>query len=221
MSEWINMRNMNKNSKIINLAILLPLVLIVACTVPNYTKGYSDIRWQSVNGKIASGKILLDGVFCTAKGLQGNNWWWKFYEDGSCIAFYVDKAIYENMKIDFAKTYIAGEDITWDSLYNNPGVYRITGDTIHVNLYKRIDSAYGSISYLCLNNWYLSRIKMRVKDKGHLVLMNDDEGHSTLDYSFVPCCNIVYPKRLMELKDTKMMWSDRKEWKKWKKMKAN
>lgn len=200
----------------------MALTMITSCgSVPYYAKHYSDIKWRNMEENIAVGKIATGGIYCTGTGRDGRNWWWKFYDDGSCIFFYADTVASDGQYIDFATTYKCATDLVANGQCNRPGIYKISGDTIHVNLYNAGNFIPGFFSANWRRDWYLARIKMLVKDKGHLFLMNDDEGHSTLDYNFVPCRNIMYPERLMELKDTKMMWSDRKEWKKWKKMKAD
>ena len=179
----------------------------------DYTKDLSDIKWTGENVVVPTSKLLTNGVYRAKENERGNGWWWKFYDDGSCIMFYVDSVVKNNGKIDFEKTYLAGEDSAWDSTYNKPGIFKLCNDTVVVNVYSSSTYAYSFDLFPWNGFWVFAKVRMTIVDSNNLLINNDVQNNNeSLHLQFVPCVNMVEVDRIKVLKDMRWMWTKGKNY---------
>lgn len=151
-----------------------------------YTVEYSDLKFDQGVKPVLPEAFSIEGVYCLSKEDEDKQWCWAFYEDGSCALLCLTKD--ESNVISC-----------------NPGIYRVSGDTINVNLYSgRSDKGYFG------NQWRFARLKFKINNMKSLTLMNRCHGDTLcLDYSLKPCPYIITPTCVEDLK--KMKWMQKRK----------
>lgn len=153
----------------------------------NYTVAYSDLKFDQGAKPVLHQAFSIDGVYCLSKEDGNKQWCWKFYEDGSCALLCL-------------------ETDKFNVICCNPGIYRVDGDVISVNLYS------GGMyrGYLFSNRWRFARLKFKINNMKSLTLIkhcNDDT--LCLEYSLKPCSDIITPPCVENLK--KMKWMQKRK----------
>lgn len=153
----------------------------------NYTVEYSDLKFDHGVKAVLHQSFSIDGVYCLSKEDGNKQWCWKFYEDGSCALLCIEK--------DKSKVICC-----------NPGIYRVCGNVISVNLY--LGGMYGGL--LFGNQWRFARLKFKINNMKSLTLMNRcNDATLCLEYSLKPCSYIITPPCVENLK--KMKWMQKRK----------